>query len=427
MMTATQKIPAGYKQTEIGVIPEDWEVKRLKDLCIEKGLVRGPFGGALKKEYFVNKGVKVYEQKNAIYRSCEIGDYYIDNNKYLELKRFELKPNDFIVSCSGTIGKIYLIPSNAPKGIINQALLKITTNNAVVSKEYFLYYFEWEKFQERIIDNTQGGAMKNLVGMSIFRETLIPVPLSTIEQKVISTALSDIITLISKTETLIGKKKNIKQGAMQELLTGRRRLLGFNGTWEVKKLGNIGSFSKGQGIRKDQAQRGDIPCIRYGELYTKHRDYIKKYYSFISKKVAATARKLKSGDILFAGSGETKEEIGKCAAFVENIEAYAGGDVVILSPDNADSLFLGYLLNTPLVVRQKASKGQGDAIVHISAQNLKEVEIIIPADKPEQTAIAAILSDMDAEIEKLEAQLTKYQNIKQGMMQTLLTGKIRLI
>ncbi len=127
--------------------------------------------------------------------------------------------------------------------------------------------------------------------------------------------------------------------------------------WDVKKLGEIGSFSKGQGIRKDQSQSGEIPCIRYGELYTRHSHYIKQYYSFISKEVALTSYKLAVGDILFAGSGETKEEIGKCAAFIDDIEVYAGGDVVIFSPFNTDSLFLGYLLNSPIVIKQAKDKG----------------------------------------------------------------------
>jgi type I restriction enzyme S subunit len=153
---------------------------------------------------------------------------------------------------------------------------------------------------------------------------------------------------------------------------------------------------------------------------------VKQYYSFISKEVAATAKRLACGDILLAGSGETKEEIGKCAAFIENIEAYAGGDIVIFSPRDTDSLFLGYLLNSPLVVKQKANKGQGDAVVHISASSLKEVNVPIPQQKEEQTAIAAVLSGTDALIERLEKLIAKKKAIKQGTMQQLLTGRKRL-
>ena len=196
--------------------------------------------------------------------------------------------------------------------------------------------------------------------------------------------------------------------------------------WEVKQLSTIGKFTKGQGIRKDEATNGEIPCVRYGELYTRHNDYIKEYFSFISNETAKSARRLRPGDILFAGSGETKEEIGKCAAFVDNIEAYAGGDIVILSPIDVSPLFLGYLLNAQHIQKQKASKGQGDAIVHISANQLGSIQIPLPPTKSEQTAIATALSDTDALIENLEKLIAKKRNIKQGVMQELLTGRKRL-
>jgi len=110
----------GYKQTEVGVIPEDWNTEILEGVCVPGGLVRGPFGGALKKEFFVKDGFKVYEQRNAIYRDADLGFYFIGENKYKELKRFEVKEGDFIISCSGTIGKIFQVPKNAKAGVINQ-------------------------------------------------------------------------------------------------------------------------------------------------------------------------------------------------------------------------------------------------------------------------------------------------------------------
>lgn len=192
--------------------------------------------------------------------------------------------------------------------------------------------------------------------------------------------------------------------------------------WEVMKLGDLGKFTKGQGIRKDDAQSGEIPCVRYGELYTRHNDYIKQFYSFISKEISLTSKKLKRGDILFAGSGETKEEIGKCVAFLNGLEAYAGGDIVILSPRNQSSLFLGFLLNSPFIQKQKASKGQGDAVVHISANQLQNISIPLPP-LTEQTAIATALSDADALITILEKLIAKKRLIKQGAMQQLLQPK----
>ncbi len=172
-------------------------------------------------------------------------------------------------------------------------------------------------------------------------------------------------------------------------------------------------------------QKG-YPCIRYGEIYTHHNDYIKEYHSFIPLEITDQSRRIKKGDLLFTGSGETAEGIGKCVAFLGDDEIYAGGDVVIMTPVHQDSKYLGYLMNYSSISIQKARMAQGDAIVHISAQKLGQLQLHIPP-VAEQTAIAAILSDMDTEISSLELKLAKTRQIKQGMMQELLTGRIRLI
>jgi len=257
------------------------------------------------------------------------------------------------------------------------------------------------------------------VNRNDLHEIAVPLPPTKAEQEAIAQALSDADALIESLELLLAKKRHLKQGAKQELLNPKMG-------WVTTKLGSLGAFLKGSGIRKDESQSGNLPCVRYGEIYTKHSDYIKAFHSWISPEVAATAKRLKKGDLLFAGSGETKAEIGKCVAFVDEAEAYAGGDIVILRPEKVDSLFWGYYLNTVSINRQKASRGQGDAVVHISFAALADVDVMLPPVE-EQTAIASILSDMDTEIAALESKLTKARQIKQGMMQELLTGKIRLV
>ena len=196
--------------------------------------------------------------------------------------------------------------------------------------------------------------------------------------------------------------------------------------WDVKPLSDIGVFSKGFGITRDQAHSGNIPCIRYGEIYTSHHNYIRQFYSHISPEIANTATKLKTGDILFAGSGETKEEIGKAVAFVSSEDAYAGGDIIILSPKlQVSSQYLGFVLNNASSVKQKSSLGQGDAVVHIHAKELSGVLIPFPPYN-EQHAIATVLSEIDTTILSLEQAITKKLLIKEGAMQRLLTGKVRL-
>ncbi len=193
--------------------------------------------------------------------------------------------------------------------------------------------------------------------------------------------------------------------------------------WEVKSLDKVGVFSKGKGISKTESNSGEIPAIRYGELYTKHHNVIRNYYSFINQKVAKESVRLKQGDILFAGSGETKAEIGKSVAFLGSEEVYVGADIVLLSPSTGyNSKFLGYLLNVDFIQKQKASNGQGDAVVHIYANNLKSIQIPLPP-LPEQEAIAAALSDADAWVESLEQLIEKKQLLKQAAMQQLLAPK----
>ena len=197
--------------------------------------------------------------------------------------------------------------------------------------------------------------------------------------------------------------------------------------WDVAKLGDIGYFLKGNGISKSQANSGNLCAVRYGELYTLHHNYIKTYNSHISKEVALFATKIQRGDILFACSGETKEEIGKCAAFVDEVEAYAGGDILILRTDQekCSDIFLGFLLNMPTAANQKAAKGQGDAVVHISKAALENLSIPLPPIE-EQCRIASALTSIDNLIDSLDRLIAKKRDIKQGAMQQLLSGKKRL-
>jgi len=195
--------------------------------------------------------------------------------------------------------------------------------------------------------------------------------------------------------------------------------------WSVATLKEIGTFSKGSGIKKDDVLEVGIPCIRYGQIYTEFENVIKHVRTFVSGTVAKSSRQLSAGEILFAGSGETKEEIGKCVAYVEDVGAVAGGDIVILTPKGANSCFLGFALNAYDVVVQKTERAQGDAVVHISASSLATIQVLLPP-LPEQQAIAEALSDADALVESLDALIAKKRDMKQAAMQQLLTGRTRL-
>ena len=416
-------VPLGYKQTDLGVIPGHWHIRQLADICMPQGIVRGPFGGTLKKDTFVTSGFKVYEQQNAIYKSSGIGSYFVDRSKYAEMHRFSVSPGDFIISCSGTIGRIFQIPPDAPQGVINQALLKLTTDDEVVYDRYFYILFEWDKFQIRIIDSTQGGAMKNLVGMDVFRTiTVVLPPLS--EQRAIAEALSDVDGLLNALEALIAKKRAIKQATMQQLLTGRTRLPGFSGAWETKQLGEIASFFKGSSLflKTDMSVYGKRQCIHYGELFTIYEECISEVLHGTDRE-GAFFRSI-SNDVLMPASDVTPNGLAT-ASCISQSDIILGGDILVIRipAEILNGVFLAYAIK--INRSQVMQLVSGTTVFHLYGRDMANFSFTMPSIQ-EQNAIVHILSDMDAEIAALEQRRDKTLAIKQGMMQQLLTGRVRL-
>ena len=381
------------------LIPVGWEDKTLGDVC---GRVTT---GKLDANAMVANG-------DYPFFTCASEHYWID--------QYAFDCEALLVSGNGAnVGYVHYY-----KGKFNayQRTYVISEFSADVQ---FIKLFLDRNLQQRIHTEVNAGNTP-YIKMDTLTEMRVVLPRSPDEQRNIARALSDVDALIGTLEQLIVKKHNLKTAAMQQLLTGQTRLPGFTTKWEVKRLGDVGVFSKGSGIRKDEVVAFGLPCVRYGEIYTHHNDHLKAFNSFITPATALQSHRIMKGDLLFAGSGETAEEIGKCVAFLWDQEAYAGGDIVILSPIGQSSKFLGYLMNYSSVVFQKARMGQGDAVVHISARNLARLELHLPP-LPEQTAIAEVLSDMDAELAALEQRRDKTRFLKQGIMQELLTGKTRLV
>lgn len=151
----------------------NWKSERIKDIALFK---RGPFGGSLKKEIFVSIGYKVYEQRNAIYGDFTLGNYFINKAKYNEMIDFAIKPNDLIISCSGTIGKVAIVPDNAPPGIINQALLKITPKTDFILGSYLKLVIESKPVQAKLVEKTRGSAIRNVASVKEIKRIKIPLP-----------------------------------------------------------------------------------------------------------------------------------------------------------------------------------------------------------------------------------------------------------
>lgn len=418
-----------YKYTELGSIPIEWAIERFGDVLY--AIPNNTFS----RDMLSDKGS---------FLNVHYGDVLVKFPSVLDVATTELPhiaDNSFRPRNIASNGDIIMSDTAEDEVVGKVTELQNITNQRIVSglhtiwlrpkdsKKFasgFLGYFlNCTAYHNQLKPLMQGIKVLSLSKRSI-AETKIAIPL-VFEQERIAEALSDVDALIAELGELIEKKRLVKQGTMQQLLTASRRLPGFSKPWVEYKLGEIGVFSKGKGISKAETTSEGLPCIRYGEIYTNHHDYIKSFVSYISQQTAMDSVALRKGQILFTASGETKEEIGKAVAFNLDLEAYAGGDIIIFTPTiQCDPIFMGYVMNTPDVNSQKSALGQGDAVVHIGAVALSTISVFIP-DISEQRAIAEILTDMDNEIAELEAKREKYRAIKEGMMQQLLTGRIRLI
>ena len=406
--------------------PKDWRIVLLSELSIE-GFQNGLFYEVARK----NKGIPIINVGD-LYKSSPIANDKLElfNATAEEIKRYQVFNGDLFFTRSSIVPSgiafcNWYRCSEKKAVVFDSHVVRFKTNTDVVNPMYLYLACIRPDARKYFLANAKTATMTT-IDQTVLGRCPIPYP-ALKEQTAIAEAVSDADNLIFYLQKLIEKKKAIKQGTMQELLTGKIRLPGFDEEWRTYKLGELGSFDKGCGISRAESNTGNFPAVRYGELYTKHTDYVKQYYSCISGDVAQTAKRVTFGDILFAASGETKEEIGVCAAIVDRRDIFAGGDIVVFTPTTEiNPIFFGTLLNMPFVQKQKSERGQGDAVVHIHADSLSEIIISMP-EKNEQEAIATVIKDFNDEIEQLERKLAKYQQIKQGMMQELLTGRIRLV
>lgn len=191
--------------------------------------------------------------------------------------------------------------------------------------------------------------------------------------------------------------------------------------WKIKKLGEIGVFFKGKGVPKNKITDTGFKCLTYGDLYTKYDFVIEGVKSFIDKETALISQEIRYGDICFAGSGETLEDIGKCATFIDDEIGYAGGDVIVFRTEQ-NPIVMSYLLNSDIAKKQKFSMGQGHSVVHIYSSQLEMLKLPIPPLE-EQKKIAEILLNCDKAIRLTTQIITQLKQRNQGLAQQLLTGE----
>lgn len=258
------------------------------------------------------------------------------------------------------------------------------------------------------------------------------------EQTAIAEALSDMDSLIASLEKLIAKKHSIKQGAMQELLTGKKRLSWFSGEWENKTMGELFSFGGGYSASREQLTTNGYCYLHYGDIHGSNKTFVDVDSEHISipkldipiNKVAKD-KLLEDGDVVFVDASEDDEGASKHIVVRNpNNNPFISGlhTIVSKSKDSTiDKKYRQFCFQTSDIKKQFKFYAVGTKVSGISRSNIVKIIIPIPPTLEEQAAIAQILSDMDEEIEKLTAKLNKYKAIKQGMMQELLTGRIRLV
>ncbi len=417
-------IPPGYKQTEMGVFPKHWQVVDVGDL--NPFVTSGSRGWA---RFYAETGAPFIRISNLTRQSIDLA---LSNLKTVllspqgnaEASRTQLQDGDILISITADIGIVGIVDSCVSKpAYMNQHIALIRFDKTLVCARFVAYSLASERPQRLFVASMDIGAKAGMSLLTVrkIRLALPPFP----EQRAIAEALSDVDKLLGALEKLIAKKRAIKQAAMQQLLTGKTRLPGFSGAWELGKLADFGVFRSGNGfpLAFQGNQSGDYPFFKVSDLNNKGNELLLKNANhWISEDVRRTlgATKVSAGSIVFAKIGaaiflERKRLLSWESCLDNNMMAFS-----LTAPEACEQFFYYLFLRIELGKLVSTT-----ALPSLSSREIGAISVPLPpAD--EQRAIAAVLSDMDAEIAALERRRDKTRAIKQGMMQQLLTGRIRL-
>ena len=415
------EMKSGYKMTEVGVIPEDWEVKNVSESCLIKARIGWQ---GLKKSEYMSSGDYLlitgtdFDNGQVNWKSCA----YVSKARYEQDSNIKIRPQDILISKDGTIGKVAYLGMIPKAGTLNSGIFVIRANDRKIdqvflSKIFMSFYFE--EFLNRLV----AGSTINHLYQKDFVKFCFPLPNSE-EQTAIATALSDVDSLISALTKKIEKKKAIKQGLMQQLLTGKKRLPGFNDKWKSMLLGDIAEVKDGTHQTPKYVKSGGKPFYSVENVTADDFKNV-KHISLEEHKALTSNYRIEKGDVLMTRIGS----IGCCKYVDWDVDASFYVSLALLKiNEKYDSKFISYLSNIKSFKEEVMLNSLVFAIPQkINLGNISLIKVYIPTSKAEQTAIANILSDCDSEIAALEEKRDKYKEIKQGMMQQLLTGKIRLI
>ncbi|EJR7631318.1 restriction endonuclease subunit S [Campylobacter upsaliensis] len=421
----------------LGEIPHHWEVRRLKYLV--KRIIGGGTPDTSNLQYWAND-----ENEGYLWVSIEDitnADFITDTKRYINQSGLAnssaklLPPFSILYSIYASLGKIAY--SNKTLAT-NQAILGIQPNELLFYK--FLFYY-LQNTTNHIISFSNTTTQNN-ISLFIVANHKIPLP-PLQEQKEIAEFLDEkcekIQNYINKKQKLITLLQEKKQALINEAVTkGLNPNIEFKNSdieylgliphhWEVRRVATLGKFFKGSNISKNDLQDSGVCVVLYGDIYTKYEIKTKQFQSKIAENFAKDKTQILCGDLLFSGSGETKEDIGKCICYLGNEKAYVGGDVIVLRQMGQDSLFLSYVLNSDYIKYQKAVISKGEIIIHIYASNLRDLKIPLPPLQ-EQKEIAAFLdskvAQIDSVIEKTKRQIELIKEYKNTLINEAVCGRI---
>lgn len=423
------EVRKGYKHTEVGVIPEDWNISLLEN-CTS----RITDGEHLTPKRSTN-GYYLLSARNIHNGRVDLSDVdYVEEDEFRRIRlRCSPEPGDVLISCSGTVGRIATVPEKLEFVMVRSAAL-VKPSPPILSGKFAQYFLQSHAGQKQIFASLNQGAQANLF-LNHIKSLRIALPPTKAEQVTISEVLSDADALIDSLEQFLAKKRQLKQGALQELLTGQRRLPAFRGEWGPVVLQQLGKCHRGVSYnpQSDLSPFDTASTVRLlRSSNVQDGKIVLLDVQYVNSRRVSSDQRLRAGDVLICMANGSRDLVGKAGRFRvtdDGREYTFGAFMGCFRPNGnaADPDFVSYIFQTEEYRSHIALLLAGSSINNLSPSSVKALVTRIPPDKAEQTAIAAILSDMETEIAALEAKLAKARQLKQGMMQELLTGRIRLV
>jgi type I restriction enzyme S subunit len=422
------EVKPGYKQTEVGIIPEDWDVVPFSRLFAFTNGVN-----ADKTSY--GKGVRFINVLEPIRYSHIYGpevpgrvEVSVSAASTYSVRRGDIVFNRTSETDSDLgLAAVYLGSEHV---VFGGFVIRGRPLDDTLDPMYSGYALRAKMIRSQIVPMGQGAVRSNISQQSLGR-VLVAIP-SKPEQRAIAAALSDVDALLGGLDGLIAKKRDLKQAVMQQLLTGQTRFPGFDGEWEMKRLGDHVVFLRhGVNSRSELLPEGRVKYLHYGDVHACKDVYLSPVsLPSLPDAKAASLDRLRDGDLILADASEDIAGVSKSVEVrgVGSIEVVSGLHTIAARFDKnvlADG-FKAFLQFCPPFATQLRRLAAGTKVYATNRAHVASVEMRLPR-VPEQTAIAAVLSDMDAELSALEARRDKTRALKQGMMQELLTGKTRLV